>query len=153
MCCVRKSFIQSRSNCCRHSDSDDPSSVRPGHDAPFQCPLTGEPLNGRSRGFLHRPTGLLLSEKGLQNVPKLARETILDSAATVLAAATKKGEQGEKSGVAAGGNAAALEATVAAGGAWQERDMLVVNPEGQDAEEAKDRVMFIAQKVWFLHRR
>jgi Rtf2 RING-finger len=109
--------------------------VRPGGDAPFQCPLTGQPLNGRPNAFLHRPTGLLLSEKGLKCAPKMAREAIAEAAAAALA------EGGGK------GDVAALEAAVASGGAWEERDLVVINPEGQYAEDAKDRVMFIAQKV------
>jgi hypothetical protein len=123
---------------CRAADAGDGNGVRPSADAPFQCPLTGAPLNGRSRAFLHRPTGLLLCEKGTKQFSKLAREAILEAAQAALARG--------KGGVS---GAAALEAIVASRGSWDDKDMMVVNPEGQDAEDAKDRVSFISAKVCF----
>ena len=128
--------------CCRAHDTDN---TRPGADAPFVCPLTGEPLNGRSKVFLHRPTGLLLSERGLKSVPQLAREMVLEAAQAALAPA----RDGSSAAAAASDGTAkrALAAVVAAGGAWQEKDLMVINPEGQDAEDAKDRVTFLSQKV------
>ena len=36
---------------------------------------------------------------------------------------------------------------MASGGVWDGKDITVLNPEGQDAEDAKDRVSFIAAKV------
>ena len=123
----------------RAADAGDGNGIRPSAEAPFQCPLTGAPLNGRARAFLHRPTGLLLSEKGLTQFPKMAREAIVE-AAQASAADKRSGSKGSA-------GAAARDALVASGGAWEQTDMLVVNPEGEDAEDAKDRVRFIAAKV------
>ena len=122
---------------CRAPDADDAAGVRPGHDAPFCCPLTGDALSGRGKAVLHRPTGLLVSEKGLKTVPELARAALLEAAQAQLADGAPKAAR------------AVLEAVVAAEGRWEAAELLTVNPEGQEAEDARDRVMFIAQKVLF----
>lgn len=121
---------------CRSTDANEAEGVRPGHNAPFQCPITLDPLTGRGKVFLHRATGLLLSEKGITQVPRMAQEAIVEAAAVALETASVSAAQ-----------QAALEAVVANGGKWDGRELLVVNPEGQDAEDAKDRVSFVAQKV------
>lgn len=123
----------------RSANAGDGNGVRPSAEAPLQCPLTGAPLNGRARALLHRSTGLLLSEKGLKQFPKMAKEAILEAAQ-----ASRASDKKQKSGSS---DAAALDAIVASGGQWDEKDMMVVNPEGQDAEDAKDRVRFITAKV------
>jgi hypothetical protein len=121
---------------CRSTDANEAEGVRPGHDAPFQCPITLDPLTGRGRVFLHRATGLLLSEKGITQVPKMAQEAIVEAAAAALETASVSAAQ-----------RTTLEAVVASGGTRYSRELLVVNPEGKDAEEAKDRVFFVAEKV------
>jgi hypothetical protein len=91
---------------------------------------------------------MLFTERGLQNAPGVAREQILEAAKSALATADVGGG-GKKARKNSGGNggAAALEAVVARGGQWEERELLVVNPEGEDAEEAKDRLLFMQAKV------
>ena len=123
----------------RSGNADEAAGVRPDASAPFQCPLTGGALNGRGKAVLHRPTGALVTEKGLKQMPEMARELLLERAQAAMAeGAAWRGSAAQKAG---------LDAVVAADGRWEERDLLVVNPEGQDAENAADRVRFLTEKV------
>lgn len=134
---------------CR-STAGDAEGVRPDTDAPFECPLTGTPLNGRNRTVLHKPSGLLFTASGAKKVPKVAQELILEacrkhleaSAAVPAGANSKKGKRG-----AAAASRTAAEAVVARGGKWEENELLVVNPEGEDAEAAKALLHCVSVKV------
>lgn len=44
--------------------------------AVFQCPVTGLEMNGRVPFVIHRPTGLVLSERALREVPVAAEELL-----------------------------------------------------------------------------
>ncbi len=46
----------------------DATSFQPGNDAPFICPVTELPLNGRFRAFVLRPSGLVVSERAIKEV-------------------------------------------------------------------------------------
>ena len=49
------------------------TTFQPGNDAPFVCPITELPLNGRFRAVVLRPNGLVVSERALKEVrPVLA---------------------------------------------------------------------------------
>lgn len=133
--------------------------MRPGAEAPFECPLTGGPLNGRSRTLLHKPTGLVFTESGLTKAPGVARELLLDAAQGRLAAdghgatrAPAEGKKGKKKAAAAAVRAR-LEAVVERGGQWESSEMLVINPEGDDAEAAKGRMHAMQTKVRAFHHR
>ncbi|KAK9844802.1 hypothetical protein WJX74_007036 [Apatococcus lobatus] len=52
----------------------DSTSFQPGNDAPFICPITEVPLNGRFRAFVLRPSGLVVSERAVKEMPQLVRE-------------------------------------------------------------------------------
>lgn len=113
--------------------------VRPGAEAPFQCPLTGRALNGCGRTLLHRPTALVFTDSGLKKAPGVARELLLEAANKLLAAdGVGAGEKKGKKKAAAAARLR-LEAVVARGGRWDDDEMLVLNPEGDDAEVAKGR--------------
>jgi hypothetical protein len=118
--------------------------VRPGAEAPFECPLTGVPLNGRNRTFLHKPSGILFTESGAKKVPKVAQELILESCQKLLDSSTD-GEK--KKSKKAGAALAAVQAVVARGGKWLENELLVINPEGDDAEAAKALLHCVTVKV------
>lgn len=123
--------------------------MRPGAEAPFECPLTGGPLNGRSRTLLHKPTGLVFTESGLTKAPGVARELLLEAARSRLAAddgPPAEQKKGKKKATAAAARAR-LEALVERGGKWESSEMLVINPEGDDAEAAKGRMHAIQTKV------
>ncbi|KAK9850261.1 hypothetical protein WJX84_011128, partial [Apatococcus fuscideae] len=49
----------------------DSTSFQPGNDAPFICPITEVPLNGRFRAFVLRPSGLVVSERAVKEMPQL----------------------------------------------------------------------------------
>lgn len=134
---------------CRQTAGDGVG-VRPGAEAPFECPLTGVPLNGRNRTFLHRPSGLLFTESGVKKVPKVAQELILEACQKLLgpSGAAKANGGSEKMKSKKGDAArAALEAIVARGGKWEDGELLVVNPEGADAEAAKALLHCVTVKV------
>jgi hypothetical protein len=42
----------------------------------FQCPISGQEVNGRARFVIHRPTGWVISEKALKEVPAAAEEAL-----------------------------------------------------------------------------
>lgn len=46
----------------------DSTSFQPGNDAPFICPITDLPLNGRFRAFVLQPSGLVVSERAIKEV-------------------------------------------------------------------------------------
>eukprot|EP00892_Ulva_mutabilis_P012874 jgi/Ulvmu1/995/UM103_0023.1 len=128
--------------------------VRPHAEAPFECPLTGCPLNGRGRTFLHKPTCLVLTESGLNKAPKVASELILEAARKRLeeiadSAAPENGTKGKKKAAALAVQAARarLEAIVSRGGKWEQAELLVLNPEGNDAEVAKGRLHAMQTKA------
>ncbi|KAK9868399.1 hypothetical protein WJX84_009405 [Apatococcus fuscideae] len=50
------------------------TTFQPGNDAPFVCPITELPLNGRFRAVVLRPSGLVVSERALKEMPELVRE-------------------------------------------------------------------------------
>jgi hypothetical protein len=56
----------------------------------FACPVTGAPMNGRFRFYLHKPSGVVLSERALREAPRAIVEEALgadkqDEAATASA--------------------------------------------------------------------
>lgn len=112
------------------------ASERPDGEAPLECPLLGTPLNGRGKAFLHRATGTIFTDKGATQVPQVARDLLRDAAAAALEAGTAKGD-----------DAATLQGVVDAKGVWAEGDLIVVNPEGEDAEAAQYRIEKIAARV------
>jgi hypothetical protein len=84
----------------------------------------------------------MATEKGLKEVPQLAREVFLERAQAALAEGDAwPGCTSQK---------ARLEAVVEARGAWEQRDLLVLNPEGKELEDAQDWVAFLVAKVWAL---
>lgn len=120
--------------------------VRPGAEAPFECPLTGVPLNGRNRTFLHKPSGILFTESGSKKIPKVAQELILEACRKVLEETNGMSEK--KKAKKAGAARAIAQAVVDRGGKWEENELLVVNPEGDDAEDAKGLLHCINVTVW-----
>ncbi len=42
--------------------------AHPGHDVSFQCPISGQPLNGQYRFCVVLPTGHVISEKAVKQV-------------------------------------------------------------------------------------
>lgn len=78
------------------------SGTRGADQFPFQCPVTGGVLNGRGKAWVHRPSGWLISDKALREVPAAAEELL--------------------------------------GGKWSNVDLLLVNPAGEDLEEARQRL-------------
>ena len=42
----------------------------------FQCPVSGQEMNGRARFMIHRPSGWVVSEKALKEVPAAAEEAL-----------------------------------------------------------------------------
>lgn len=46
----------------------DSTSFQPGNDAPFICPITEVPLNGRFRAFVLQPSRLVVSERAIKEV-------------------------------------------------------------------------------------
>jgi hypothetical protein len=120
--------------------------VRPSADAPFECPLTGVPLNGRQRTFLHKPSGLLFTESGAKKVPKVAQELILESCRKLLDTQDANGQKGKKGKQGASARAAA-DALVARGGKWEDSELLVVNPEGADADAANALLLCLSARV------
>lgn len=135
--------------CCRAqaAAAQEETGVRPGAEAPFQCPLTGRALNGCGRTLLHRPTALVFTDSGLKKAPGVARELLLEAANKLLAAdGVSAGEKKGKKKAAAAARLR-LEAVVARGGRWDDDEMLVLNPEGDDAEVAKGRQHAMQTKV------
>ena len=55
----------------------DARSFQPGNDAPFVCPVSGAPLNGRFRFVVLRKTGHVVSEKALKQVRRGAGPAFL----------------------------------------------------------------------------
>jgi hypothetical protein len=84
----------------------------------------------------------MVTEKGIKNVPQLARELLLERAQALLT------EGDAWPGCAS--QKARLEAVVAGKGSWETRDLLVVNPEGDDLADAQVRIAFLAAKVHTL---
>jgi hypothetical protein len=84
----------------------------------------------------------MVTEKGLKTVPQLARELLLELAQALLI------EGDAWPGCAS--QKARLEAVVAGKGSWETRDLLVVNPEGDDLADAQVRIAFLAAKVHTL---
>ena len=136
--------------CCRESGgaAQEETGVRPGAEAPFECPLTGGPLNGRGRTLLHKSTGLVFTESGINKAPGVARELIHEAARKLLddSAAAAGGKKGKKKGTALVAQAR-LEDIVSRGGKWEQSELLVLNPEGDDAEAAKGRLHAMLTKV------
>lgn len=131
---------------CRQTAGDGVG-VRPGAEAPFECPLTGVPLNGRNRTFLHKPSGLLFTESGAKKVPKVAQELILEACRKVLEASKANGGSEKKKSKKGDAARVVAEAVVARGGKWEDGELLVVNPEGDDAEDAKALLHCVTVKV------
>ena len=52
------------------------TSFQPGNDAPFICPVTELPLNGRFRAVVLRPSGLVVSERALKEVSRLKTHSL-----------------------------------------------------------------------------
>lgn len=51
-------------------------SFQPGNDTDFSCPVTGVPFNGRGKFVALRPSGLVVSEKALKEVPAVVEDMI-----------------------------------------------------------------------------
>jgi hypothetical protein len=105
--------------------NDDDASVR------FACPVTGTPMNGRFRFYLHKPSGVVLSERALREAPRAIVEEAL-------------GLQEAAAGGAGGGEPspslpafAALQQQAAVG----EGDFLPLNPPGPELTRLRTAVM------------
>ncbi|MEW5299104.1 MAG: hypothetical protein WDW36_002150 [Sanguina aurantia] len=77
-------------------------SMGPSNDADFICPVSGVDFNGRYRFVVFRPTGAVVSEKALKEVPTVVKELF--------------------------------------GRAWQEEDLVHINPTGEALERLQVRV-------------
>lgn len=49
---------------------------QPGNDTDFSCPIAGVPFNGRFKFVAIRPSGLVVSEKALKEVPAAVQELV-----------------------------------------------------------------------------
>eukprot|EP00199_Chlamydomonas_sp_CCMP681_P002067 CAMPEP_0119102696 /NCGR_PEP_ID=MMETSP1180-20130426/1349_1 /TAXON_ID=3052 ORGANISM="Chlamydomonas cf sp, Strain CCMP681" /NCGR_SAMPLE_ID=MMETSP1180 /ASSEMBLY_ACC=CAM_ASM_000741 /LENGTH=400 /DNA_ID=CAMNT_0007087023 /DNA_START=70 /DNA_END=1272 /DNA_ORIENTATION=- len=49
---------------------------QPGNDCDFCCPITGVEFNGRFKFMVHRPTGRVISEKGIKELPSVVQELL-----------------------------------------------------------------------------
>jgi len=136
------------------------------HSPSFCCPITGTPMNGRFRFYLHRPSGVVLSERALREAPRAivaealfgaeAAAALEDPAGEGGEAAPAAREEGEDDRAAEAGKAArpkppppsaslpsfaALHQQAAAG----EGDFLPVNPSGPELARLRAAVLARAE--------
>ena len=52
------------------------TSFQPGNDTDFSCPVTGVPFNGRGKFVALRPSGLVVSEKAVKEVPAVVEDLV-----------------------------------------------------------------------------
>ena len=104
---------------------------------PFACPVTGAPMNGRFRFYLHRPSGVAISERALREAPRAL-------VAEALSIALDEEAEEEEATPAGGGGArrplpplAALQQQAAVG----EGDFLPINPTGPELARLRAAVL------------
>ena len=73
---VEVKLHRSQSGAASQRASSSQTSFQPSNEADFSCPLAGVPCNGRYRFFVHRATGLMVSEKAIKEASAAVEELL-----------------------------------------------------------------------------